>query len=236
MVDDLVGTRRFGWFVAKPDGKTDVGQVKKEFDPKSWAEFESIIAITSELRPFVIDFLSLEHDFSVLKAVEEEIAEAIKGVPNFTNIAGVQQTVVLAKAQGALTNFLGASSAFRDRACTRLRERYGKGSLEYKMFDAAMRDAYDASFAYRLLYNLRNYAQHHDSPISWIPVQARNLAERENAEIKVQLMLKPEEVLDSPLIQQSFRKNELAHHKDPIELVPLASEYMECLGMLMKAV
>src|SRR5437016_3593961 len=60
---------------------------------------------------------------------------------------------------------------------------------KYKMFDAIKDDAHKHSFAYRLLYSLRNYAQHHDSPISWIPVEAKGLADRENAEIQVTLSL-----------------------------------------------
>src|SRR5256885_200106 len=99
--------KRFGWFIAKPDGKTDIGRATKEFDVAMWAEFESIISVTSELRPFVIDFLSLEHDFSVLQGIEIEIADFMLSVANITTIAGVQQTLFLAKAQGALTNFLG---------------------------------------------------------------------------------------------------------------------------------
>jgi hypothetical protein len=65
---------------------------------------------------------------------------------------------------------LAAASAFRDRAGTRLREQYGPDSMHSKQLKAAIRSAYDASLAYRLLYNLRNYAQHHDSPLSVIPM------------------------------------------------------------------
>jgi hypothetical protein len=184
----------------------------------------------------VIDFISLERDFDVLQAVEGEIADEMLSVANFMTITGVQQTLFLAKAQGALTNFLGAASAFRDRSFTRLRERYGEESLEYKMFFAITRDAYEQSFAYRLLYNLRNYAQHHDSPISWIPVEGKNLAQQEPVEMTVRLMLKPEELLRSSLINKAFRTTELVHHKEPIELVTLAGEYMQWLGALMKAV
>lgn len=228
--------KRFGWFIAKPDGKTDIGRSTKEFSADNWAEFESIVAVTSELRPFVIDFISLERDFSVLQAVEDEIADEMLSAANFMTITGVQQTLFLAKAQGALTNFLGAASAFRDRSLTRLRERYGEESLEYKMFFAVTRDAYEHSFAYRLLYNLRNYAQHHDNPISFIPTEGRNLAEREQAEITVRLMLKPNELLESSRINKTFRTTELVNHKEPIEIVPMAAEYMQWLGALMKAV
>jgi hypothetical protein len=155
---------------------------------------------------------------------------------NIATIGGVQQTLFLAQAQGALTNFLGAASAFRERSFTRLREKYGKESLEYKMFDAIKDDAYKHSFAYRLLYSLRNYAQHHDSPISWIPVEAKGLADRENAEIQVTLSLRAQELLQSNLINATFRKAELVNHTEPIAIIPLAEEYMQWLGAMMKAV
>ena len=50
-MSDANGTRkRFGWFIAKPDGKTDIARSTKEFTAENWAEFKSIIAVTSELR------------------------------------------------------------------------------------------------------------------------------------------------------------------------------------------
>jgi hypothetical protein len=32
--------KKFGWFIAKPDGKTDIARSAKDFSAENWAEFE----------------------------------------------------------------------------------------------------------------------------------------------------------------------------------------------------
>jgi hypothetical protein len=227
--------RRFGWFIPHSDGSVDVGfRSGPPLSTEIWAEFEELIAVTAELRPFVIDYLSLETNYIALAEIEREIAASVQSLPNTFGFGGVQQTFVLAQAQGVLSNFLAAASAFRDRAGTRLRERYGPESIHSKRLKAAIKSAYDASFAYRLLYNLRNYAQHHDSPLSVIPMHG---ARQISGEITftVSLVLKPKEMLRSNEIQKSFRQ-ELSRESDEIQIVPLVKEYFRLHGAIMKAV
>jgi hypothetical protein len=199
-----------------------------------WAEFEELIAVIAELRPFVIDYLSLETNYTALAHIERDIAASVESLPNTFGFAGVQQILVLTQAQGALSTFLAGASAFRDRAGTRLRERYGPDSIHSKQLEAAIRSAYDASFAYRLLYNLRNYAQHHDSPLSVIPMHGERQISGEIA-FTVSLVLKPKEMLRSNKIQKSFRP-ELSRESDEIQLVPLVKEYFRLHSAIMKAV
>jgi hypothetical protein len=232
---DTETTRRFGWYVPKPGGKVDIGRHTKPFPKESWAEFQRIVAVTADLRPFVIDYLALENDFAVLDAIEDELATYLDAMPNAFAFTGVGQTAALSKAQGAVSNYLSAASAFRDRAITRLRRRYSDGSLELKMLNAAIQDAYDSSFAYRLLYNLRNYGQHHDTPLSMIPVEGARQASGE-MKFRVSLVLNPSELLDSNLVQPSFRRKELAHHVGQIELLPLAREFLQLHGVMMRTI
>jgi hypothetical protein len=228
-------SRRFGWFIPRPDGRVDLGfRSGQPLSTEIWAEFEELIAVIAELRPFVIDYLSLEHNYIALADIEREIAASVESLPNTFGFGGVQQTLVLAQAQGALSNFLAAASAFRDRAETRLRERYGPDSIHRNQLKAAIRTAYDASFAYRLLYNLRNYAQHHDSPLSVIPMHGERQISGEIT-FTVSLVLKPKEMLRSNEIQKSFRP-ELSRQSDDIQLVPLVKEYFRLHGAIMKAV
>lgn len=148
---------------------------------------------------------------------------------------GVAQTRAMALAQGVLSNFLAATTCLKDRGATRIRERYGEDSLELAKFGAAQRDAYDASFAYRLFYNLRNYAQHHDLPISTIPIEAKR---NEAGELKatVKLVLRPQELLTSSRIQKSFRDKELVHLTADLDLLPLAKEVFDLHGAIVKVV
>jgi hypothetical protein len=106
--------------------------------------------------------------------------------------------------------------------------------MHSKQLKAAIKGAYDASFAYRLLYNLRNYAQHHDSPLSVIPMHGERQTTGEIT-FMVSLLLKPKEMLRSKEIQKSFRP-ELSRQSDDIQLVPLVKEYFRLHGAIMKAV
>ena len=187
-----------------------------------------------ELRPFVIDYISLDENFTALERIEGDIATSFEMMPNALGFTGVQQTIALAKAQNALSNFLSSASSLRDRSCTRLRERYGKASTESTGFGEAITAAYDGSFAYRLLYNLRNYGVHHDRLLSLIPMYgARHSSGK--VEFTVSLVLCPEEMLRSEKIQNSFRA-ELGQQPDQIPLLMPITEYFDLHGCLMKFV
>jgi hypothetical protein len=61
----------------------------------------------------------------------------------------------------AMFDWLQAVRAFLDHTETRIKRRYGDDSAEFTRFDEATSQMYDAFFAYRFLYRLRN-AQHVD--------------------------------------------------------------------------
>lgn len=227
--------RRFGWYVPNENGTMDLGRHTTVLSEEIWEEFNRIVAITSELRPFVVDFVSLENNFALLTSTEDDLARHVESMNNPIEINGVDHIQNLARAQGAISNFLSAASALRERGLTRLRSRYGKDSLETKKFKAAMTDAYDGWFAYRLLYNLRNYEQHHDMPLSIIPISAaRDNTGQMRAEAR--LVLKPKDLLESNLIQAAFRTKELVHRVDDILLMPLAKQFMQLHGSMFKAI
>jgi hypothetical protein len=234
-VPDKPAQRHFGWFLPKNGAKVDLARAKQEFTQENWEEFQRIVGITSELRPFVIDYLALQNEFEALREVGPAIVESVEAAPHMVTYMGVPQTRAMALAQGALSNFLSAASALKDRGAARLRERYGEDSLEVAKFTAAQRDAYDASFAYRLFHNLRNFAQHHDLPISTIPVDAKR-DEAGQVKASLKLILRPQELLGSSRIQKTFRDKELVHHTADIDLVPLAKETFDFHGAIMKAI
>lgn len=224
--------RRLAWYIARPEGKFDLGRLPNELSCESWMEFKRIVGVTDELRPFLIDYLALENDFSVLGGIGKEIATSLQLLPNAFDFGGVGQTVALAKAQGALSNFLSSASAFRDRSTTRLRERYGVGSLELRLLEGAMKDAYDGSFAYRLLYNLRNFGQHHDSPLSPMPAHGVRQDSGE-MQFSVSLVLWPTELLRGIKLNKSFRA-ELAAQPSEISLMAPSKEYFLLHSAMMK--
>ncbi|MCA1718277.1 MAG: hypothetical protein LC781_16135 [Actinobacteria bacterium] len=68
-----------------------------------------------------------------------------------------------------VSNFLRAFRSFLDQSQKNLEDRYGKGKAQVKAFEKATNKAYDSSFSYRLLDQVRNYTQHVGSAVHNIP-------------------------------------------------------------------
>jgi hypothetical protein len=227
--------KRFGYFTPREDGTIDAALIDQLVVPEVYEEFERVVGITSELRPFVIDFLSLKTNFASFFGAPDIIKNDFEKLPNPLKTGGVAQAIVLAKAQGPLSNFLSSASSFRDRASTRLRERYGAASLQARQLTAAIKDCYDGSLAYRLLYNLRNFEQHHDMPLSVVPIAGQR-DEAGAMRFRVQILLDPQLLAQSPLTQERFARDELPNLKHRFDLIALARRYMDLHAGLMKAV
>jgi len=74
----------------------------------------------------------------------------------------------LFEANRLLMNFLAMCFSYVEHVKHRIFEEYGgKESKEYKGFDNFRRRTFDTFFSYRFFYKLRNYAVHHDFPITF---------------------------------------------------------------------
>lgn len=228
--------RRFGWI--KPDPNAREGQVTiaasdREFSDNEWQEFNEIVGAVAEFRPFMIDFLAMTRNFDDLAAIDKQLVKELDTTQVASFFGGVHLIEAHVTCERAISNFLVSASAFRDRALSYLTEANGKESSEVGAFEQSCRDAYDSSFAYRLLYNLRNYAQHHASPLNVLPVTGR----RENGgkmitAIKIELQ---RDALLAPKRMQPRVLAELASCDEGIPLIPLAQEYMRLHGNMMLA-
>lgn len=227
--------RHFGWMVPKDDGTFDTGFHAIAFGDDLWEEYNRIVQVAPDLRPAMIDFRSLQGDYEELSAIEDVIRQRIDGMPNQFSLGGAHLIESHSFAQRALSNFLGSASAFRDRELCRLSERHGKFSEQYLAFKRATNEQFDNSFAYRLFCYLRNFAQHRNSPISIIPVNAK----RDDAGIMrcdVLLKLDRGDVLSGEKLPARLRAELNGHAEGQYDLVSLAHEYMSCVEALMKVV
>lgn len=232
----VVSKRHFGYVLPKNGGHFDALRFDAEVPTDTYQEFLEMIAVTSELRPFVIDYMGLEANFQSFERIEDDIRTDYETMENPLIGGALTQTSKFWKTQSTLSNFLCSASAFRDRSQTRLRERYGKTSSQYTVIDNAITAAYDSAIEYRLFYNLRNYAQHHDIPFSHIPVNATRHVETGKVEETVAIVLKPSALTSSSLIQKSFVRNDLAKMTDDIDLSKFARVYMKLHAGFMRKI
>ena len=234
-LDHLPGRRRFGWYRATAGAVLDLQVFDDPLDKDTWREFREITRVVEWLRPYIVDWTALTAEFDLVRSAEQDIASGLSKMlltGMITTLAGVDAN---AEAQRRLSNFLGAASAFRDRTATRVASEFGTDADERVAFRAATSHHFDASFAYRCLYQLRNYAQHHELPVSFVPIDAgRDASGAMTARIALQLH--PEKVAASSRVNGKVRA-ELRRLPDrPLDIVAMATEFMDAHRALMSLI
>lgn len=196
----------------------------------AWAEFQTIVGVAGDLRPLVVDHVALELDFNALEDVEPILIRSVRTMQHPFN-AGETTIIALAIAQRALSNFLASASGFREHALQDLIGRHGETSEAVTAFKTELSREYDASFGYRLMYSLRNFSQHHDAPVSAAPLNMQRDETGNWGEPHLRLVLNPDRLVRSEKVNAKVRA-ELAEMIGPLDLLPLAREYMGCLRRL----
>lgn len=215
---------RFGFAVLQQGGGFDLGVRTTPLTAEEVERYEQMGQVLGDLRPMVIDHISLEFDFYALEDVVPWTQRAVAILEHPFGVPGVLTTFVLAQAQRLLSNFLASASAFRDRLSTAISAKFGADSEQALAWKAAQSRAYDECFAYRLLYALRNYSQHQEAPINLIQVNGRRNDTGKMVH-DFELTLDRDKLLSDKRLKASVR-NELSAMGSPLPITPLATAYM----------
>lgn len=223
-VDTDITPYHFGWYWVKDDGKLDFSIMREAMRCEHFNEFRHYTKVIEELRPYHIDYLALEADALAVEGVKPSIeAEFNKMAKNgFFDVArGVKEH---AQAQRAVSNYLGAASAFIGRSATRLSNNFGKEKGGgYDTIKRVMSGVYDASFGYRLISVLRNHAQHHENPLS---IVTTNIARDDNGNpfTTIGLQLDTAMLINNVALKASFRKEISERGAEKIDIMPIIAE------------
>jgi hypothetical protein len=225
--------RFLGYFLPQAGSMVHVKRYIEPLSEQQYAEFEEAIRVTSMLRPYVIDFMGLEENFLTFNELPGEMKSQFEALTNPMIEGAIGGVKRIAKSQNTLSNFLCSASAFRDRSTMRIKSRYGSDSPRVAAWTAVIAAAYDAHFEFRLLHNLRNYAQHHDIPLSLVPVRSK-ANDKAEIEAAVSVVLAPSKLLSSPLIQKNFRP-QLSLISGDLDLNAAAEVYFRLHAGFLKA-
>lgn len=228
----IEGRRRFGWYRAKPHATFDPTIFDPPLDATAWEQFRHYTRVVEYLRPYMVDYLALCADFEAVSRAEKEIGEALSEKTAIDTIAVSAGVEANASAQRRVSNFLGAASAFRDRAATRIAEEFGRKSAEAAAFKNEASRWFDASFAYRCMYQLRNFAQHHELPISLVPINA-DRARDNTMVVQIRLLLSPARLASSERVSAKVRTELKMLPSEPLDLSDLLRDYMRAQHGLM---
>jgi hypothetical protein len=230
-----VSDKFLGYILPEEGGRMQCSRSITPLSDEQYSEFESVIRVTSMLRPFIIDFLGLEENFRILNRMPEEMRKRFESQSNPMMEGAIGGAWRLWQAQNAVSNFLYSASALRDRSETRLRKLYGENSAQLTALQSAIKSAYDSSIEYRLLYNLRNYAQHHDIPLSLVPITG-TLNDQSKFEANVSIVIAPSKLASSSRLQKRFVNQELKKLSENVDLIAYGRVYFRLHAGFLKII
>lgn len=130
--------------------------------------------------------------------------------------------------QLALANWLISVRWLLDHTSTRLHKEPDK----LKQFEEAKSREFDRHFAYRLTYNLRDYATHCDLPPVSMHVESRAVGVGGRTD-RLSIQLQPGHLLKTWNGWKARIKSDLTARSEPIDLIPLVDEAMACIERVM---
>jgi hypothetical protein len=141
-----------------------------EFDEikRSLSKLEELHSIR-RLRDFVI-----ANDHEIMQMLNDAVNDLVAKSTHWTGVKRADIEKVFLNTNRLLLNYLTAIKTFIDHTTTFLNRKFGEQSEEFLGFKTMLSAFYDASFAYRFLSKLRNYAQHVDLPLESIHFSAKN--------------------------------------------------------------
>jgi hypothetical protein len=130
-----------------------------------------------------------------------------------------------------LLNLLFVSRTFLDHTGTKLAKKYGKESDKLKLFKAKCSEEYDSTFAYRFLYDLRNFAQHCEIPVGFSASAHKRAPGAPWTDVQFRF------VIDRDPLLRSFKwkprlRSEIAGLQESFDIDPLVDRFVESLGRI----
>ena len=137
---------------------------------------------------------------------------------------------VIAAAQ-KLTNFLSSTSAFLDHTETLISRTYGDKSSEILAWNHERNTLHSKKFSYRFLYELRNFSQHINIPLSSMNVTGKRGSQDDPLIFETTLL-----VLRDKLLAESFNwksvRPEIESQSKQFDLLPLVDDHFESMQQL----
>lgn len=221
--------QHFGYMVPKPGGTHDIVVMSKDADAQVLAEFEQLTAVLRDLQPLAIALAATERDYLALAGLPE--AEAVR--LNEVGSADLPMSLVadlLVEATRVLNGFLASSSALLGQGTEYVSRVHGKESGEGGLWHTLRQELHASSVGYRILYELRNFAQHYALPISAVRVHGE-LGADDRMSFTTGTHIGRDELLASGYKWRG-RKVDIEAQDVEFDVVPLAAEYWQCLQEL----
>ncbi|WP_163134222.1 hypothetical protein [Agarivorans sp. Alg241-V36] len=218
---------RVGHYSKGYQGKVDVAIHQDDFPAACYEELQKETKVIFDLQPILMMYGAAKDNF-------EEFLGSIAECVSFWRDAMPQKGLAynqlnhLVLISQRINNFLSSASAFLTSAEIKLGKVFGVDSLEVNEWNRYRRNLHKNSFSYRFLYELRNYSQHNNLPISSLSVNA----EKMSGDINLSVNVYRDEILDSGFKWKKLRP-EIEQKNVSFDLFPFIKEYMLLIDELM---
>jgi hypothetical protein len=129
-----------------------------------------------------------------------------------------------------MLNMLSMFKSFLDHGEAALNKRYGSSSLQSASWKEAQSLEYDRSVAYRLFYNIRNYAQHVGMPPIHFSLEQKSGEEG----VSIRLEFHRSELLETYTKWSSHAREDLRNGGERISIFGMLEEWSACFHRLVK--
>lgn len=224
--------KRFGYMVPKTEGTYDVAVMETVADEAVLAEFEHLTRVVLDLQPVAIALAVAEGDYRQLTQLRDWTSERLREVGgSHVPISALMDFMV--EATRRLNAFLASASAFLGQATKYVSTVHGEDPDPGGPWHKLRRDLHAESVGYRVMYELRNFAQHHSLPLSRFNLSGELEADDDLVFSTGSYVLR-DELLASGYDWKKRRADLLG--LDPsFDVLPLAAEYIGCLRRLTRA-
>lgn len=217
--------KRLGFSSYSNDGTPGLTISDVTLDSPSFASIKSKMTIVGDLSPILFSFLTVQRNYA-------EFVEGLREIHTTLGASGVMdlfkdEPVHAAKAIAShrVSNFLSSASAFLKGTENALSQWPQRLDSEVVAWHKTRKRLHKESFAYRFLYELRNFNQHASIPISAVTASAKNVQNPDQFKFSTSVTLKTKDLLSRNYTWNSKVKEEIVGIEEPIDISPLVSEF-----------
>lgn len=207
--------------------ETTVGfETTEQIEPSEFERYAEAIASVDRVR-LQSQFALVERNYRRLRSIrryyENGYNKGVLGRHNFTEVAFSYNS--------ELVNWLIGTRLFLDHNKVALEHEYGDDPSKVAAYRHATNVEHSQSPTYRVLYNLRDYVQHCDFPVSKLETFLRNGVDRAGG-IGLRLQLERDQILENHFNWKGQAKADLEGFPETFEIEELADEFMGSLRRL----
>lgn len=211
--------KKIGYILQKRNGKVDVNICREPLHNDLYDELVSKSKLITEFRSIFTSFKCLE-----LNHIEiSKISQPTQSIDLKSMHSEGLDTIALANQK--ISNFLSSASQYLTITEIKLNGFFGDKSKESKVWNEIRKNIYHKNFGYRLVYELRNFSQHHGLPLSSCKISQKHLLSKEPLK-SIEILINKNHLLSTGYKWKESLIPDIKSINEPIFVKTLCDEYM----------